>query len=1047
MPTMNLPPILRENQDDDVAGKLSAKDFLQQYLRAGVDVDIGKQRYEELKKMPAVHEYHGRLSIDLTEGDDFLFRANREYFEKNHDWFPRPFDLDDFDSEEEGYRLLGRVDDDDWDRLIEDLKALEDYPCLDDDRMSELEMEALDVFLREDGLKDFKKACKKHAAFQNSFLQYAVDQVTSDQLYELLRNEDWEVSYEEGSAWLDMERAVRRLDDPVPAILLDADGQDREPVLRQQFQQIKQATFQTYLRQRFEEAAYLVWQDSPETWTLYTRLSPDTILQAILKATPDEHFGTGDPAWYEISIREAEGQYRTLWTVALDDGSDELEALTLIAEKFQDLVKAVIGDHPNQLKLALESRRLLEVSLEDRERFEQYFKNQGHKIVWQDDTLTLREVWQANALEAFLGASTPAWALRPDSAMFQLSGIVQYVITTAHQETAWFERHRQRGTISDRVGTDDLLNDPDVRKSLVAFFTQALLADLKAGDYDSAYITTLVQLRAMDVLMKLAKGRYKDLKVPGLAFSLGLEAGFQGRVQTARRWLQDADHQVEKEGVWVLYDDLSDLVSFFDREGGRRRSARDTARDLFAGDAYEWFDTWDGCEAHEALDYFTPTLTEGLKALLVHRQYTDPGTDETQTLMPDEVASWTASELRDFVRYTVKKNEAFDDIKVALKRALAEALALAAEGCMYRTYTEAVTEGVGAIKAAWLPQEAAPEARQRYGLFFTWTGISNLHTNFLGDGNEPWAGTIKDLLNEVYNGTVTVSRDEFWETPDKEDVVRALEYQLGELDETPAPRPPEDPSQPQLPLGEQARRITRKLLEESYDYSCLMIDVPKAQADFLQDWARVNIPDESVHVDEKEDTGRERHTHITVLWGIQLPQPNDVVRDLIQRTRTFPVQFGTVGLFRKDDCDVVMVHVESPWLRAFHARLKAGVPNVQTYPTYTPHCTLAYVKKGSCDALEGQPVFGAEGAPERTFYVTEALFSAPGEKDDPDRKTYLPLLRDNGEALAEDRAEADPFGQLPFPSDASRVPTRVRRKRRTGTRATTDPRPKPVHRL
>jgi hypothetical protein len=247
-----------------------------------------------------------------------------------------------------------------------------------------------------------------------------------------------------------------------------------------------------------------------------------------------------------------------------------------------------------------------------------------------------------------------------------------------------------------------------------------------------------------------------------------------------------------------------------------------------------------------------------------------------------------------------------------------------------------------------------------------------------------------------------------------------------------------------------AQEIAGRLMEENFDYSCLMLEVPREQAGFLQEWGKANIPEENVYIDPKDQgKGREDEPHITVKWGLQIKQPNQTLTDLLERTRAFPVKLGRVALFEKDDCDVVVLEVESPWLRALHARVKGTIPNTDTHPSFKPHCTIGYVKKGTANGLVGQEVFGGqEGAPEATFYVYELLFQAPGEKGDPNRITRLPLLRDNGpeaerekeeELVAEARRKPalDPFGKLPFPSDPSRLPREAprRRQRRKGTKA------------
>lgn len=243
--------------------------------------------------------------------------------------------------------------------------------------------------------------------------------------------------------------------------------------------------------------------------------------------------------------------------------------------------------------------------------------------------------------------------------------------------------------------------------------------------------------------------------------------------------------------------------------------------------------------------------------------------------------------------------------------------------------------------------------------------------------------------------------------------------------------PPEDPHQMKLALESQRRFV------EGYDFACLMVKVPKEQADFIQGWSRQHIPDE--WLTDKENEGREDDCHITVKWGIQVSQPDGRLRQVVGATKAFPVHFGKISLFRNGTADVVKLDIESPWLRALHARVKASVPNQETHPSYIPHCTLAYVKPGTADALEGQEVFGQSGAPAATFYVYDLVFKAPGEKDDPHRETLLTLPRSGAVSPETEEEEepqlvearsVDPFAELDFPAEAARLPGFKKRKKR-----------------
>ena len=53
-------------------------------------------------------------------------------------------------------------------------------------------------------------------------------------------------------------------------------------------------------------------------------------------------------------------------------------------------------------------------------------------------------------------------------------------------------------------------------------------------------------------------------------------------------------------------------------------------------------------------------------------------------------------------------------------------------------------------------------------------------------------------------------------------------------------------------------RIALALLEDGfYKYGCAMVHLPQDLGDFLINWGKLNIPDESLHVDEDNGKGRE----------------------------------------------------------------------------------------------------------------------------------------------------------------------------------------------
>jgi hypothetical protein len=195
--------------------------------------------------------------------------------------------------------------------------------------------------------------------------------------------------------------------------------------------------------------------------------------------------------------------------------------------------------------------------------------------------------------------------------------------------------------------------------------------------------------------------------------------------------------------------------------------------------------------------------------------------------------------------------------------------------------------------------------------------------------------------------------------------------------------------------------------------------VPAPQSDFIFEWGRLNIPDEFLHYGDPDSNPRETEQHVTVKFGLTVAEVPDELRQITQNYRPFPVYIGKVTLFRNAENDVVKLDVESPQLRELNAAISAAIPNEDKYPDYKPHLTIAYVKKGSCDALDGTDIFqsGAQSGVSAEFTAYGVVFKGAGETDGSRvRETLLFTRTKKVRPL-----ESEPFDRLCFPLDPEHV--------------------------
>ncbi|RDJ35478.1 MAG: hypothetical protein DWQ19_11725 [Crenarchaeota archaeon] len=133
------------------------------------------------------------------------------------------------------------------------------------------------------------------------------------------------------------------------------------------------------------------------------------------------------------------------------------------------------------------------------------------------------------------------------------------------------------------------------------------------------------------------------------------------------------------------------------------------------------------------------------------------------------------------------------------------------------------------------------------------------------------------------------------------------------------------------------------LLVENHEYSCVMAMIPPPLSSKIITWTSKHVPNE--HLTAK---GIENEPHITVLYGLHT---NDFrkIKNLLSDIR-LEAKLGVVSKFESPEFDVLKLEVESDSFRLLHRKLKT-LKFTSDFPTYRPHCTLAYVKKGSCDHL------------------------------------------------------------------------------------------------
>lgn len=139
----------------------------------------------------------------------------------------------------------------------------------------------------------------------------------------------------------------------------------------------------------------------------------------------------------------------------------------------------------------------------------------------------------------------------------------------------------------------------------------------------------------------------------------------------------------------------------------------------------------------------------------------------------------------------------------------------------------------------------------------------------------------------------------------------------------------------------------------SYSYSCVMFRLDKNDAKRIMDWSKENVPEKDLYTDGEK--GREDDIHVTVLYGLHTTDANDV-KEQLKGSKGGSLTLGKISKFEAKDYDVLKISVDGSGLRKLNKSLKE-LPYTSKFEDYNPHCTIAYVKKGSCDHLLGDRSF------------------------------------------------------------------------------------------
>jgi len=134
--------------------------------------------------------------------------------------------------------------------------------------------------------------------------------------------------------------------------------------------------------------------------------------------------------------------------------------------------------------------------------------------------------------------------------------------------------------------------------------------------------------------------------------------------------------------------------------------------------------------------------------------------------------------------------------------------------------------------------------------------------------------------------------------------------------------------------------------EKEKTYGCVMLEAQ------VNDWDTIHlagIEQKDLYNDENDEYGLEEIPHMTLIYGIHEDEIDaPIIRETIKANiESFTVEINKIGYFETDEYDVVKYDIEpTKQMLKYRDIFLKSFENTQTYKSFHPHMTIAYVKKG-----------------------------------------------------------------------------------------------------
>lgn len=141
-------------------------------------------------------------------------------------------------------------------------------------------------------------------------------------------------------------------------------------------------------------------------------------------------------------------------------------------------------------------------------------------------------------------------------------------------------------------------------------------------------------------------------------------------------------------------------------------------------------------------------------------------------------------------------------------------------------------------------------------------------------------------------------------------------------------------------------KLTDLLLENrKLEYGCVLLNLYSPGIFKLHQL----IKSEDIYIDPVDPSfGLEKEPHCTLLFGLHQEVTDDQVFHSLKEIEYSDCILHNLSIFPSEKYDVLKFDVRGKGLSESNKRL-SELPHTSTYPQYHPHCTVAYLKKGTSD--------------------------------------------------------------------------------------------------